>query len=128
VAEEDFANATIKFDGMVRGPDEYGIEMFLVETPNGLFWFEGSYNYAAKGDDFTVTVRNFGLWHKEAAGSTTPHVRKKFSASEARSAEARLKAFFLGPKDNPGLPFSPFHLPETRCVGVNFPKRWITIA
>jgi hypothetical protein len=118
--------AAIKADGSLRGPDDYGIDMFRVDTPQGPFWFEAYFNFAPNGCDFTVVIKNFGLWRKSAAGSTTPNVRKKFSASEARSAESHLKAFFLGPKDNPGLPYL-LRLPKANCIGVDFPKGWISI-
>jgi hypothetical protein len=118
--------AAIKFDGSVSGPDDCGIDMFRVDTPQGPFWFEGYYNFAPNGCDFTVTIQNFGLWQKLAAGSRSPNLRRKFSASEARSAESHVKAFFGGPKDNPRLPYL-LRLPKANCIGVEFPKGWISI-
>jgi hypothetical protein len=105
--ENFLEHAAIRADGSVRGPDEYGIQLFCVEAPQGPFWFEAYFDFGPNGSDYIGTIRNFGLFRKSAAGSTAPDVRRKLSRSEASTAEARLKALFLGPKGNPALPVAP---------------------
>jgi hypothetical protein len=122
-----FESATIKWDGSIRGPEERPIELFLVETAKGRFWFEVSYDFVENGNDFRVTVRNFGLPDRTAAGSTTPLIRRHFSRAEAQVAQTRLEALFLGPHDSPCLPFVPFRRGRSKCLGVNFPNGWIAV-
>ena len=120
--------ATIEWDGDAReaGPNGEPIETYVVKTSQGPFWFEAYYDYAENQTDFRVTVRNFGLRRKASAGSTTPLVRRPFDAAEAATAKIRLDALFLGPYDNPALPFIPFRRGRSKCLGVNFPDGWIT--
>jgi hypothetical protein len=119
--------ATIRSDGRVGRelPDVF--EVFVVETGEDSFWFEASADYAENGNDFQMTIRNFGLHHKTAAGSHTPIVRKCFSPSEAKSAEARVKLFFRGSECDGIQPYSPFPGAKGRCIGVAFSKGWITL-
>jgi len=120
-------NAVIKYDGSVRGPYDTGINVFVVRTSEGSFWFETKYEFAKNGADFFVIVWNFGLRSKEAAGSIDPGERRPFTASEAKAARARLESFFTGPRDNSSLPYL-FQMARARCLGVKFPTDWITIA
>jgi hypothetical protein len=102
--------------------------MYVVETLDGPFWFEVSYEFSENNIEFRVTVRNFRLRIYRAAGSTTPLVRRSFSAAEAQAAQARLEVLFLGPHDNPCLPYVPFRWGRSKCLGVNFSNGWITVA
>ena len=128
-ATNQLESATIKYDGAVReaGSDGAPIEVFVVEMPQRSFWFETSYKYADNEHDFWVTVWNFGLHRRTAAGSRTPLVRDTFTASDAATARARLEALFLGRKDTAALPYVPFRMAQTKCLGVNFPDGWITV-
>ena len=112
---------------MPEGPDNKPIEVFVVETDQGPFWFEVSYKFADNQNAFWVTVGNFGLRRREAAGSTLPALRRSFSAAEAEAARKRVEAVFLGPHDNPDLPFLPFRRGRNKCRGVTFPDGWITV-
>jgi hypothetical protein len=121
-------NATIKWNGETRGePGEEPIELYAVETSGGTFWFEAYYVFADNTVDFRVTVRNFGLPNKLAGGSTAPWRRRRFSSEEAQAAQSRLNALFLGPHNNPNLPYVPFRWGKSKCQGVDFPEGWITI-
>ena len=119
-------NATIKADGMVReaGPNGEPVQVYIVEMPDRSFWFETYYKYVENSNDHWVTIWNFGLHRRTAAGSKTPLVRDEFTAAEAATARRRLETLFLGPQDNPALLWHP---PKTRCLGVNFPDGWITV-
>jgi hypothetical protein len=123
-----FDTARIKYGGSnLGGRDEKPIEMFVVEATQGSFWFEAYYEFAENGNDFLITVRNFGLYSKSAAGSPSPTVRRSFSATQAQAARSRLEALFLGRHDNPDLPFVPFRWGKGKCLGVTFPDGWITV-
>jgi hypothetical protein len=115
-------NAGIKSDGSNRE----GIDLYSVRTADGLFWFEVEEEYAENDNDFWVTIRNFGLIDRASAGSTTPFVRRTFTASEARTARARLEALFMGPTDNPGLS-GIYRQRQGKCLGLKFPPGWIRI-
>src|SRR5258708_8842656 len=120
--------ATIKSDGYEReGRDGEAVAMYGVETVSARFWFEVYYDYADNGNDFRVTVRNFGLLSKHLGGATNPIARRKFSVAEAKTAKARLNALFLGPHDNPDLPLLPFRIGKGRCLSVELPDGWIVV-
>ena len=99
------ATATIEFDGMVREPANGPTDLYKLQTDHRSFWFEAEYEFAGNGNDFRLTVRNFGLEHKVAAGSRGL-VLPPFSDVDATAARSRLEGFFMGPRDNPGLPNS----------------------
>jgi hypothetical protein len=122
-----FENAAVRFAGVVLGANDRPIEMFVVETIDGLFWFEAKTDYLENGNDFRTTIRNFGLHRKFAAGSTTPLARRSFSAVDSQAAKARVELFFLGSNDKTSLPYSPFPGAKGRCMGVKFPDGWATI-
>jgi hypothetical protein len=88
--------ATIKCDGSVRGPDDQGIEVYVVETIEGPLWLEAHYEWMENGNDFYLTVRNFGLVRKSAAGSTTLLFCRRFSEEDAKTAQVLLEALFMG--------------------------------
>ena len=119
------SNAEIKDDGTARGLYGGGIDLFLVRTSEGFFWFEADDEYAENRHDFWVIVRNFGLTDRAGAGITNELSRRSFTWAEARTAQARLRALFLGPNDNPALPY---RYRFGKCLGVKFPPDWITIA
>jgi hypothetical protein len=121
--ENIMSNAEIKADGS----DRDGIHLYLVRTTDGLFWFEADEELAQNDNDFWLTVRNFGLPERSLAGSTDPMLRRTFTAAEARTARSRLEAFFGGPTDTPGLPYF-YRIRRGKCLGVNFPPDWITVA
>jgi len=127
--EDIFETATIKSDGAIReaGPKGEPVEVFKVDTAQGSFWFEVYYDFAENGNDFRVTVGNFGLRDAVSAGSTTPLMRRSFKAAEAKAAQSRLEALFSGPRDNPNLPFLPFRGGKGKFLGLSFRRGWITI-
>jgi hypothetical protein len=126
--ENILKNAAIKWDGRVRGgPNDQPIDMYVVETREGLLWFEVENEYAKNENDFQVIVCNFGLRDKSAAGSTWALLRRNFTPAEVQTARARLEALFLGPHDDPSLPFVPFRIGQGKCLGVNFPRGWINV-
>src|SRR4029079_5946946 len=104
-----------------RGPDDLGIHLFLVETDAVHFWFEVEYEFAENQTDFWVVIRNFGLHRRSAAGSKPGLATRRFNVAEGNAAQAALKALFLGPPENERLPFFPFKLGRSRCLGVKFP-------
>jgi hypothetical protein len=122
--ENIMSNAQIKNDGSERGIHDEGIQLFLVTTSEGSFWFEVDQEFAENRSDFWITIRNFGLNDRRAAGMTSV-LRRHFTRSEVATAQARLRALFLGPGDNPALPYA---YRFGKCVGVEFPSDWITIA
>src|SRR6185437_6283887 len=118
--------ATIKFDGMVREPASGPTDLYKIQTDHKSLWFEAEYKYAENGNDFWLTMRNFGLGNKAAAGSRSSVLLPPFTVAEAAAAKARLEGFFLGPRDNPGLPNS-IRNGRGRCLGLNFPDGWIRV-
>src|SRR4051812_28075519 len=122
--EADLTAAVIRFDGSVRGPSETGIKTYRVEVAGPPFWFEAEFKYGPNGDDFRVTIRNYGLRDKTAAGSLSSTIRRQFSASQAQIAKKRVEAFFLkapvkGRTQPSGYPEDNGH-----CLGVVFPEGW----
>src|SRR5262249_45296661 len=121
-------SATMAWDGSEReGPDGKSIQMYVVDATDSTFWFEVYYKYAENGNDFWITVRNFGLLRKSLAGSTTPLVREYFNAAEAKMARTRVESFFKRPYEGKVLPHAPFGFAKSRCLGVNFPDGWISV-
>jgi len=124
----DMQDATIQDDGTVFDGDGI-IRVFKVETPEKTFWFEFDFEVAENGVDFWIAVNNFGLVRRSAAGSKTPLVRWKFTADEARVAQARLREFFFGSQEKN---IAPFPIPsgsqsKVKCLGIKFSEGWITI-
>jgi hypothetical protein len=120
--------ATIRWDGLVRGGDnDEPIDTYLVDTSEGPLWFEAYYEFAENKYDLQVTVRNFGLRDKSAAGSAGSFLRRDFNKQEEKTARDQITSFFMGPPSNPALPFMPFGWGRSKCLGVNFPQGWITV-
>ncbi|HWK45027.1 MAG TPA: hypothetical protein VNT30_09915 [Stellaceae bacterium] len=114
----------IKFDGTVRGVDDSPVEIFVIEAEGDQFWFEVSYEFNQDGNDFHVMVDNFGLRSKMSAGAASFR-RRYFADIEKQEAEIKLRILFQGDKNNPSLPFVPFHMPRSTCLGVKFKPGWI---
>ncbi len=121
------SGATIKSDGSVRPevPGDQVIELFLVESAAGPFWFEETREYAENGNDRWVTIRNLGLRNKDAGGSRTSIFNFSFSTAEARTAEEVVRRFFMGSRS--AAPYKPSPGAKGRCLDVIFPAGWITV-
>ncbi len=63
------------------------IELFLVESAAGPFWFEETREYAENGNDRWVTIRNFGLRNKDAGGQ--PNLHFQFQLQYCRGPNSR---------------------------------------
>jgi hypothetical protein len=119
--ENIMSSAEIEYDGSNRD----GIQLYLVRTTKGEFWFEAGLEFV-NDYDFWVIISTFGLIRRTAAGSTAPSNRRTFTPAEAATAQAQLEALFQGPADIPGRHYR-FINPKAKCLGVRFEPSWIAI-
>ena len=120
--EHDLANAPIKYEAYVRGPEETGIAVLRMDTESGPTFFEMHLRFAANGNDFWVVISNFGLPDRAFAGSRTSSVQRKFSPTEVESVRERLREYFSGPEEKK---YAPFSISGSRFLGVEFADGWI---
>ncbi len=121
-AEQDFKNASIRFDSYVPGPNESGVRVFSIEGSKGITFFEVKFEFAENGNDFWVVISNFGIPSVSAAGSGPGIVQRKFNDTEAESARERLEEYFNGPEEKR---FGPFGSSRATFLGVKYESGWI---
>jgi hypothetical protein len=119
--DRSFANSHIRFDAYVRGPEETGICVFVIERGEEQTLFEVSFQFAGNGNDFRVVVSNFGLKNKALAGSRSTVAQHKFNCTEIASVRRRLEEYFSGPEEKN---YSPFKSSKAHFLGIGFPDGW----
>jgi hypothetical protein len=123
MAETDpgFADARIRFDAYVRGPEETGISVFVIEADKEQALFEVDFKFAENGNDFWVIISNFGLKGKAFAGSKTPAAQRNFSHETIVSARRRLEEYFSSSEEKK---YSPFDSSKASFLGIRFSDGW----
>jgi len=106
---------------MYQGKEEI-IEVYKIITKEKEMFFECPFEWAANGQDFWVTIVNFGTLQFSAAGSTGEWFRYKFTKDEVVSARELLEAYFLG---DTGKAYHPLKSPSCHCLGVRYAPDWI---
>jgi hypothetical protein len=85
--------AVLKWDGGVRGPDDTGIETFVVDAGEKQFWFEAYYIFL-NSHEFRVRIENLF-----SSGSSLPEARTAQRGgaltSSKRAWQNKLNCFFL---------------------------------
>ena len=120
-----FIGAIVKLGGGVRGPDETGISLVGIERENGEPLF-GEYRpiFAENENDFSFEIGRFGYLSRQAAGSTSPAMRCKFSSDEIDYIQSILIPFFSDVESLSN--WMPFFLTKGRpLLGVKFTADWI---
>jgi hypothetical protein len=120
-----FAGARIRLAGKVRGVDEKGHDVYIVDRTEGPALF-GEYFEVSPGENenhFNIEIGHFGFTNPESAGNPYPSARQGFSTEEVAAAQKLIQDFF----SNPGVVMEVWqHTPEVRFLGgVRFRLDWI---
>jgi hypothetical protein len=113
-------SAMVSYDGQ-----EQPVQLYRVTTRDEDLFFECPMDFSKNGNDFTVTIVNFGLWRNQSAGNTNPAFRKSFTDKQALTTKRLIEGYFLGGVGKNDFPLS--H-PNARCLGVRYAPDWIVIS
>jgi hypothetical protein len=119
-----FKNARVQFVGSVRGVDDGGHDMFVVDRTEGPALYGEYFEvFGENKNDFNIEVGAFGFTNKENAGNPYPSARQHFSAAECSSAQQLIQDYF----SNSDVVMEKWqYTPSARFLGgVTFRPGWI---
>jgi hypothetical protein len=90
-----FEDARVRFVGSVRGVDDGGHDMFMIDRTEGPALYGEYFEiFDESGNDFNIEIGAFGFTNKENAGNPYPSARLHFSAAELSSARQLIQDHF----------------------------------